>query len=148
MRAQSYPIKDGDDDDAQQPAPWGASQAKSYQVIDALDRGLAMNVVDLRPVAEVRAYARCQARSDTRTGVVIERGEVVFAPPPPAARARKAEEGGEGGLRVPLPIKGSDDGYVEWLYLDRDVRVTRGSKGSLFLHVRESDDATSIPPFV
>jgi hypothetical protein len=117
---------------------WGASQAKSYQVIDALDRGLAMNVVDLRPFAEVRAYATCEAKSDSRTGVRIGSGEVIFGP----------RDDGEGGLfSLPLPIKGSDDGYVDWLYLDKNVRVTRGSKGSLFLHVRESDDATSIPDF-
>jgi len=122
---------------------WGASQAKSYQVIDAVEGGLAMNVVDLRPFAEVRAFARCElGQSDERTGVRIEGGEVVFAPGPAG--------GGGGGLRVPLPVKGSADGYVDWLYLDRDVRVTRGSKGSLFLHVREgsaADAAAAIPDF-
>ena len=30
-------------------------------------------------------------------------------------------------------------GFVDWLYLDADVRVTRGSKGSLFVHVRDDD---------
>jgi hypothetical protein len=74
--------------------------------------------------------------------VRIEGGEVVFAPGPAG--------GDGGGLRVPLPVKGSADGYVDWLYLDRDVRVTRGSKGSLFLHVREgsaADAAAAIPDF-
>lgn len=28
-------------------------------------------------------------------------------------------------------------GFVDWLYLDADVRVTRGSKGSLFIHTRD-----------
>ena len=28
-------------------------------------------------------------------------------------------------------------GFVDWLYLDADVRVTRGSKGSLFVHTRD-----------
>jgi hypothetical protein len=30
-------------------------------------------------------------------------------------------------------------GYVDWLYLDDTLRVTRGSKGSLFVHVRDDD---------
>eukprot|EP00983_Pelagomonas_calceolata_P010788 348815-Pelagomonas_calceolata.AAC.1 len=30
-------------------------------------------------------------------------------------------------------------GWVEWLYLDDDLRVTQGSKGSLFVHRREED---------
>ena len=28
-------------------------------------------------------------------------------------------------------------GFVDWLFLDADVRVTRGSKGSLFVHTRD-----------
>ena len=28
-------------------------------------------------------------------------------------------------------------GFVDWLYLDDDIRITRGSKGSLFIHTRE-----------
>jgi hypothetical protein len=42
-----------------------------------------------------------------------------------------------GPLKVPLGIKGT--GYVDWLYLDDSLRVTRGSKGSLFVHVRDDD---------
>lgn len=34
-------------------------------------------------------------------------------------------------------IKGT--GYVDWLYLDKDLRVTRGSKGSLFVHLRDDE---------
>lgn len=40
---------------------------------------------------------------------------------------------------MPLPVKGT--GYVEWLYLSDAVRVTRGSKGSLFVHTREEAGA-------
>ena len=28
-------------------------------------------------------------------------------------------------------------GYVDWLYLDNNIRITRGSKGSLFIHTKE-----------
>ena len=40
------------------------------------------------------------------------------------------------GCRVPLPIKSDGDGYVDWLYLGDNLRVTRGNKGSTFVHVR------------
>ncbi|KAF6249504.1 hypothetical protein COO60DRAFT_1580714 [Scenedesmus sp. NREL 46B-D3] len=30
-------------------------------------------------------------------------------------------------------------GYVDWLYLDEALRITRGSKGSLFVHVKDND---------
>lgn len=42
--------------------------------------------------------------------------------------------------RIPLPRgNSSSDGepaYVDWLYLDDDLRVTRGSKGSMFVHTK------------
>ena len=43
--------------------------------------------------------------------------------------------------RIPLPRgnSSSQDGqgaFVDWLYLDDDLRVTRGSKGSLFIHTK------------
>jgi hypothetical protein len=70
---------------------------------------------------QVRAQATCEAISDTRTDVNIN-----------GAGFRVA-----GPLKVPLGIKGT--GYVDWLYLDESLRVTRGSKGSLFVHVRDDD---------
>jgi hypothetical protein len=30
-------------------------------------------------------------------------------------------------------------GYVDWLYLDEGLRVTRGSKGSLFVHAKDNE---------
>lgn len=40
--------------------------------------------------------------------------------------------------RIPLPFgNNSEPGYVEWLYLDDDLRIMRGSKGSYFIHTRE-----------
>ena len=50
-----------------------------------------------------------------------------------------------GGLKVQLPVpKGdSNPGFIDWLYLDEDLRVTRGSKGSLFVHRREPEGTSA-----
>jgi len=37
-------------------------------------------------------------------------------------------------LRIPLPLKG--DGWLEFTYLDDDMRITRGNRGGLFVHMR------------
>lgn len=39
--------------------------------------------------------------------------------------------------KVTLPLK-KKGGYLDFLYLDDDIRVTRGNKGGLFVHVRPS----------
>ena len=42
--------------------------------------------------------------------------------------------------RIPLPkgnsSSSSQPAYVDWLYLDDDLRITRGSKGSMFIHTK------------
>lgn len=42
--------------------------------------------------------------------------------------------------RIPLPkgnsSSSSQPAYVDWLYLDDDLRITRGSKGSTFIHTK------------
>lgn len=68
---------------------------------------------------KVRAQATCQPAGDARTDVAIGGGTLLIG----------------GALRVPLPVKGT--GYVDWLWLDERIRITRGSKGSVFVHVRE-----------
>ncbi|KIY95935.1 putative plastid-lipid-associated protein 12 [Monoraphidium neglectum] len=98
----------------------GSQQARSLQIIDASE-GTLENVVDLGAL-QIRAQATCAAEGDARTDVNI-------------GGAFLSVLGGK--LRVPLPIKGT--GFVDWLYLSDDVRVTRGSKGSLFVHVREPE---------
>jgi hypothetical protein len=48
------------------------------------------------------------------------------------------------GLPLPLRVEG---GYLDFLYLDGDLRVTRGNRGGLFVHVRpETLRALSAPP--
>lgn len=88
------------------------------QVIDA-EEGTLENVVDLGAV-QIRAQATCEADGDDRTDVAINSGTFSVGP-----------------LKLPLPVKGT--GYVDWLYLDEQLRITKGSKGSLFVHVREPD---------
>ena len=41
--------------------------------------------------------------------------------------------------RLSLPIKSDARGFVDWLYLDEDFRITRGNKGSVFVHTREEE---------
>eukprot|EP00198_Chlamydomonas_reinhardtii_P014101 XP_001703438.1 plastid lipid associated protein [Chlamydomonas reinhardtii] len=103
---------------------WGSKQAESFQVIDA-EAGTAANIVKLGGWGEVRANAGVEAASDTRTGVDITDAALYVGP-----------------LRIPVPSpvrgsKGSTPGFIDWLYLDEDTRITRGSKGSLFIHRRE-----------
>lgn len=68
----------------------------------------------------MRAQATCAQDGDERTQVRIGSGAVRLGP-----------------LSLPLGVRG--EGYVDWLYLDDSLRVTRGSKGSLFVHVRDDD---------
>lgn len=103
-------------EDASPLQKWGSSQSKNYQVIDA-KAGTLENVVDLG-VTKVRAQATCKAVSDTRTDVAINGAGLYTGP-----------------LKVPLGVQGT--GYVDWLYLDEGLRITRGSKGSLFVHVKD-----------
>jgi hypothetical protein len=100
---------------------WGSKQADSFQIIDAA-AGSLENLVDLGWI-KIRAFAECSAASDTRTNVDITAAGIFLGP-----------------VKIPLPVpKGtSNPGYVDWLYLDNEVRITRGSKGSLFIHCREA----------
>jgi hypothetical protein len=97
---------------------WGTKQSRNYQIID-VQAGTLENVVDLG-FSQVRAQATCAALGDDKTDVVINGAGLQAGP-----------------VRVPLGIKGT--GFVEWLYLDDTMRVTKGSKGSLFVHVRDDD---------
>eukprot|EP00904_Undaria_pinnatifida_P006821 jgi/Undpi1/3269/HiC_scaffold_15.g06643.m1 len=40
-----------------------------------------------------------------------------------------------GPLRIPLPLTGRV-GYLDFVYQDSDIRITRGNRGGLFLHMR------------
>ncbi|MFN9982845.1 MAG: PAP/fibrillin family protein, partial [bacterium] len=36
---------------------------------------------------------------------------------------------------LPLPLR-AKGGYLDFLYLDQDMRITRGNRGGLFIHFR------------
>ncbi|KXZ56530.1 hypothetical protein GPECTOR_1g476 [Gonium pectorale] len=106
---------------------WGSRQAESFQLIDGAE-GSAANVVQLSGWAQVRANARVEAASDVRTSVDITDAGLYLGP-----------------LRLPVPAggrKGDTPGFIDWLYLDEELRITRGSKGSLFIHRREPEEAS------
>jgi hypothetical protein len=94
---------------------------KNWQVIEKDREGVCTleNRVDVG-VGRVRAIASCQPDSDTRTTVEIEK--VLF----------------EGlGQEFSLNVNRDSEGYVDWLYVDDRIRVTKGNRGSWFVHERE-----------
>lgn len=55
-----------------------------------------------------------------------------------AAKTRAKTEAKKAGKAAKRKKNKEDNvGFVDWLFLDADVRVTRGSKGSLFVHTRD-----------
>lgn len=92
---------------------------KNWQIISE-DGSKLENRVELLPGIRVRALAESEVQSATRTRVVIT--DVVLQ---------------VGPFKVDIPITRDADGYVDWLYLDDGLRVTKGNKGSLFVHVRD-----------
>jgi hypothetical protein len=98
---------------------WGSSQSDSFQVIEG---GNVQNIAQVLPFLRLRAYASTAVESEVRTAVTIERGVVEVGP-----------------FTLPLPgVKG--EGYIDWLYLDEELRITRGNEGSLFVHMREPEE--------
>jgi len=37
--------------------------------------------------------------------------------------------------KIPLPLR-KKGGYLEFVYMDKDIRITRGNRGGLFVHFR------------
>ncbi|KAF5841911.1 hypothetical protein DUNSADRAFT_10348 [Dunaliella salina] len=112
---------------------WGSKQAKSYQVIN--EDGSLRNIVDLGSWLRLTALATCEPASATRTTVSISQAGLMFG-------EGKWDKPWFFQLSGPRQTKDGEPeppGWVEWLYLDDDLRVTQGSKGSLFVHRREQD---------
>lgn len=100
----------------------GSKQSNGFQIID-LDAGELQNLVQFSSWARLSATATCKAISDTRTEVFITDAGFYLGP-----------------LKIPISVprsEGRNPGFVEWLYLDEDIRITRGSQGSYFIHRRE-----------
>lgn len=93
-------------------------QIKNWQIIDG-QAGMLENRVDLG-VATVRALASCEAASEVRTSVCIDRIVLEAL-----------------GQQFNLEVKRDGSGYVDWVYVDDRIRVTTGNRGSTFIHERE-----------
>lgn len=91
----------------------------NWQIISS-DGTRLQNRVELLPGVRVTAEASAEVASATRTRVVISDVLLELGP-----------------FKINLNVNTDADGYVDWLYLDDDVRITRGNKGSVFLHVRD-----------
>ncbi|KAK9909156.1 hypothetical protein WJX75_007953 [Coccomyxa subellipsoidea] len=101
-----------------------ANKVGNYQLLeDEAGPGALQNVVELAPFLKVRAGAACEADAAAsardRTTVTINYARVELF-----------------NIRIPLPFNNVAPGYIEWLYLDEDLRITRGNKGSYFIHTR------------
>jgi hypothetical protein len=93
---------------------------RNWQIISS-DGTTLQNRVDLIPgLVKVIAQATAEPASATRTRVVISEVLLQIGP-----------------LKFNLNIRTDADGYVDWLYLDDTIRITRGNKGSLFFHIRD-----------
>ncbi|CAL8460873.1 g404 [Coccomyxa elongata] len=90
-----------------------ANKVGNYQLLeDEAGPGALQNVVELTPFLKVRAGAECEpdrtASGLDRTTVRIKYARVeVF------------------NIRIPLPFSTAAPGYIEWLYLDEDLRITK-----------------------
>ena len=96
-----------------------AGSVRNWQIVSSDGKKLE-NRVELLPGVRVRALADIEPESDARTGVDINEVVIEIGP-----------------LKLPLPVKQDARGYIDWLYLDENMRVTKGNKGSVFVHVRD-----------
>ncbi|CAN0026939.1 unnamed protein product [Discosporangium mesarthrocarpum] len=86
-------------------------RGKTFQNVVKLLGGLVKVLADV-------AYTINPARPNRLEATIIGAG-IKFGPLP----------------RLPLPLTGRV-GYLEFVYQDEDIRVTRGNRGGLFLHAR------------
>jgi hypothetical protein len=93
-------------------------QVQNLQITQDIEGTTLENRVNLG-IASVRAPAHCKPIKNTRTQVIIDR---LFAE--------------IWGLQIPIPLSRDGVGYVDWLYVDERVRITKGNRGSTFVHVR------------
>ncbi|GAQ90499.1 fibrillin family protein [Klebsormidium nitens] len=95
-----------------------AGFASNWQIIDG-DTGTLENLVTaVFGFVKLRANADTETTSPVRTNVFIRKAAVEVGP-----------------VKIPLNLNGR--GFVEQLYLDDKLRISRGSKGSTFIHVRD-----------
>lgn len=96
-----------------------AKVVQNWQIIGT-DGTTLKNRVDLLPGVRVVAEAACSPDGPKRTNVTISK--VLFQ---------------LGPFKFTLPVETDRIGYVDWLYVDDTLRITKGNRGSVFVHVRD-----------
>jgi len=129
-----------------------AGRVANWQVVGTGEDGSGVeNVVNLAPggAVQVVAIGACAPASPTRTAIDITGvelrllGGAIRLPLFKAASSSSSGAAGKkgatpaGGLRAARPTTPPGAGFIDWLFLSPSLRVTRGSKGSLFVHVRD-----------
>ena len=98
-------------------------QVDNWQIIatDEAGNSTVENRVSLG-VGTVRALGTCSVESDTKTGVQFDK--VILET-----------------LGQEFAIHNNRDaaGFVDWLYVDDRIRVSKGNRGSVFIHTRETE---------
>ncbi|CAM6125693.1 unnamed protein product [Calypogeia fissa] len=84
------------------------------------DNERLQNLVEFLPGLKLRAGAQTSVASNERQDVKIEGATLELGP-----------------LRIPVKITG--EGFVDILYLDSKLKISRGNKGSLFVHIRDPE---------
>jgi len=101
--------------------------AKNYQTFD--DDGRVRNAVELG-MLRVEAFATSESAGAVRTNIEIRTVDVSL-----------------GGRRLKTfalnPKPGAGRGWVEQRFLDEEVRISVGNKGSVFVHVRDDERASA-----
>eukprot|EP01026_Neomeris_dumetosa_P078327 TRINITY_DN8468_c0_g1_i2.p1 TRINITY_DN8468_c0_g1~~TRINITY_DN8468_c0_g1_i2.p1 ORF type:complete len:429 (-),score=38.15 TRINITY_DN8468_c0_g1_i2:235-1521(-) len=102
-----------------------SNQVDNFQIVEGtIGRGKIQNLVNIFPVFKFRLDADCEYVSKNRVQLRLNFLRIELF-----GLNINLRQGGGG--------KEDDTGYLDVLYLDNDIRVSRGSKGSLFVHVRE-----------
>lgn len=91
---------------------------RNWQIIS--EDGKQVENVSLLPGVTVRAVAMVKTTSNDRTEIAINQVLLEIGP-----------------FKFEIPVSRDGSGFIDWLYLDEDMRVTRGNKGSVFVHVRD-----------
>jgi len=119
-----------------------ADKVNNWQVVGLGEVGEGVeNVVNLLPggAVQVVALGVCAPASPTRTSIDITGVEIRFLGGLlrlPLSSNKKSDKAPT-GLRSARPTTARGAGFIDWLFLSPSLRVTRGSKGSLFVHVRD-----------
>eukprot|EP01025_Chloroclados_australasicus_P031801 TRINITY_DN3218_c0_g1_i5.p3 TRINITY_DN3218_c0_g1~~TRINITY_DN3218_c0_g1_i5.p3 ORF type:complete len:164 (-),score=5.87 TRINITY_DN3218_c0_g1_i5:210-701(-) len=105
-----------------------SNQVNNFQLVEGkIGRGKVQNLVQILPFLSLRLDADCKYVSESRLELTLNFIQFeVFGIEIPFKRRQEGQEPSESGI-----------GFLDILYLDNDIRVSRGNRGSLFVHVRE-----------